>query len=708
MLSKDASAHCEDATVSTASATGSQWVRKVPKTRTSSKHQTGACCFCKKRRKKCDGGYPSCGSCKLNGISCTVVDISTGREVPRNYLETLELEIELLKKKLEKRSEVSSSNSRDESAALNEKESSEESDSVTENGLPLEVGYITLAAAGEPRYIGLSSAYSIARAIHSTIYHYQKQKGDFQPNGSGRFSITASGNLEGPILETEKRFQKPTITNGQKLIEAYYSGVQFQYPFLDWEWVLACFEKVVQSDTDDNESLFFVYILFAIGSQLLESSGVTCSDHHTRAYYDKAFDHIGPIVEGTSIRAVQAYLLLSVFSQKMPHGSSIWQTTGLALRTAVALGLHRKPYQTGKVSCSLTANRDQDLKSRIFWCTYSMERINGLVLGRPFGIADADIDVPLPESEQYAVSVHVFKLRMLQSSICTFVYKPRPSPTSTEEMNAIRRQIMLELNEWKSTFPYKRDAETTWETENWCTISYHNSVLLLLRPVVLEVSKQNTKTSPATIDWFTVFTQSASAICLNYKYLHAKGKLSYTWLAIQCVFVAGVTFLYCIWLDTSLKFLQLARKTIVYDTISACSNILYVLAERWEGAQMFRNSFEHLSSAVLAYVESGVSTNDLLQSPDLNPNTTPQDQPRYPENLYYDSDFQSSSTSFAHSSTDGISFSFPQGKTSNFPPSAELGVVDTTSETVWDFLSSTADTFIKDMFSNLERAFDQF
>ncbi|SCV01564.1 LANO_0F12420g1_1 [Lachancea nothofagi CBS 11611] len=689
---------------------------RVHKTRASSKHQMAACCFCKKRRKKCDGGYPTCGACKLNNTLCTVIDVPTGREVTRNYIESLEDKIEFLKEQL-----VMSNATKKSVQESRESEScsSENEDGGKESALPIEVGYITLAAAGEPRYIGASSAYSIARAIHSTINYYQQQKSDSNIND---LANVGDSQLVPELQITEATFSKPAINESRQLLKAYHYGVQFQYPFLDWQWVTESFDKVMKENSEADEPLFFTYMIFAIGSQLLEHSAGSYSAQNTRAYYDKAFNHITPVVEGTSIRAVQAYLLLSVFSQKMPYGSSIWQTTGLALRHSVALGLHRKPYNGRMNGSRHEVESVRDLKCRIFWCAYSMERINGLVLGRPFGIADVDIDVPLPQSDEYTAATHVFKLRMLQSSICSFVYKPQFYSGSLEDTQATRHQIMLKLNEWKMTFPYKMDAKTTWETKNWCTISYHNSVLLLLRPVILEVAELKKKTSPTTAEWFTVFAQSASAICLNYKQLHAKQKLSYTWLAIQCVFVAGVSFLYCIWLDSSLNFLKWIRKSTIYDTVSACSNILYVLAERWEGAKMFRNSFERLSKAVLTHVESSVDeqmTGNALA-------VVPQDSTmgftremktmmhqNYQESLNYEIEFTPLPDHREQSATDGLSFTIPPSESGNSSPvvpnmaSPRAIDVDTDCNSIWDFLSSTADNFIKDMFCDLEKAFDK-
>ena len=37
--------------------------------------------------------------------------------------------------------------------------------------------------------------------------------------------------------------------------------------------------------------------------------------------------------------------------------------------------------------------REDEVRRRVFWCCYSLDRSVGLVLGRPFAIADRDISV---------------------------------------------------------------------------------------------------------------------------------------------------------------------------------------------------------------------------------------------------------------------------------------------------------------------------
>ncbi|QLG74115.1 hypothetical protein HG535_0F06270 [Zygotorulaspora mrakii] len=694
------------------------------------KYQTGACCHCKRRRKKCNGQYPTCSNCRSASVVCTMIDLASGREIPRNYVEKLENKISDLERTLNSgKNRRNSTDSAEQKADMVEKpESQSEDEGVDElagsgnKDLARDVGYITLAAAAEPRYLGASSAYSIAKVITHSIHYYQQKQRSVTV---GKRNLLNSRNAH--VEERQEQLlaleiNKPNEETGRKLLKAYHRGVQCQYPFLDWSWVLRCFDEVIKKETQNDISSFFIYMIFAIGSQLIEGVSRTPSTLHARSYYNKAFEHITSIIEDTSIRSVQVYLILGIFSQKMPCGSSIWQTTGLAIRTSVALGLHRSLSHINKKSRQKEVDRaSKDLRARVFWCAYSLERINGLVLGRPFGLSDVDIDVPFPDSEEYIVANHVFKLRKIQSSICVFVYGPRHFNEEEDEVNITRHQIMLELSSWKSTFPVNNHAKCTWETDNWCTISHHNSVLLLLRPVVLEVSEKKGRTPASTIEWFKIFTQSASAICLNYKELHSIQKLSYTWLALHCVFIAGLSFLYCIWLDCSLKILQWRKKSTIYDTISACSNILYVLAERWDSATVFRNSFEQMSRSILSKVENEDEETDAE-----NDTLSPKREIMFKEFSYTADRIRNSYNSGSlrnlqplHEAqeygadlgpTDGVSFSIPSSVSSNSTPTGSVNnsfdrkekMDDSAGDSIWDFLNNEGDQFLRTIFYDIE------
>lgn len=727
---------------------------EIKRKRAGGKHQMAACTNCKKRKKKCDGKYPSCGGCEHAGTRCMIYDYTTARIIPRDYIQTLEEKVSNLEsqlkasespessiphsKELFTRQSISSliSPNFEETAkappSLDSKKLSR--DKVTDKtsgesqNLEMEIGYITLGAAAESRYIGNSSAFSIAKAITQSINYYQHKEISL----SSKRQKTSDDDVD--YLEPiEPTFSKPSKLAARNFLKSYKDVVQCQYPFLDWLWIEEACANVMENDSTDPEELFFIYMIFAIGIQVSSTDSTSMS--YTKVYYLKAMENMSSLVEVTTLKTVQAYLLLAMFSQKMPEGSSIWQVVGIAIRSATILGLHREPYRKIKNNPDPEIQRVLQLRSRVFWCAYGIERINGIVLGRPFGISDADIDAPLPvETPDISIAIHVIKLRKIQLNICSFVYKPIPSLDSAEEIDATRVQIILELNSWVLAFPDKENPVSSFETKNWCQISYHNSLLLLLRPVVIEVSRLKKQSSSRLLEWFKVFAQSASAICMNYKDLHLKNNLGYTWLSMHCAFVAGLSFLYCLWVDNFVGVLEWKRRSLIYDTISSCSQILYVFAEKFKSAAMFRDTFESISGIVMMKLENEQTSHDfgnsqLTQSLHHNAYT----HKRSHSSTLADESFPSSrfmegvlnhrsigidqyldfrkETNFEMPVTAGTSptesfmraketpaSSGPQFQTA-VPKQQNFGNVD---EEVWEFLDSTGDKFLRDIFYDME------
>lgn len=669
--------------------------RKYRRRRSGGKHQMAACCACKKKRKKCDGKYPICSSCEKHGKECTILYAPTGREIRRDYLDQLESFLERREnyiKELEFKLHMHDSERKTfsplVSGSLND---TTDSDSPPKypptvnlnKDLAEDVGYISLGAAGEPCYIGETSAYSLAKVINSSI---------------NCFPLSKTKILDLKVEEfSSLPFRFPSKETVNRLISCYRKTVHCQYPFLDWTFVEKCVEKVIKRKEKDPISNYFLFMILAIGSQIEASTNTTIFLSYTKSYYLKAFETVSTVVESITHQTVQAYLLMAIFSQKMPDGVSGWQATGLAIRTAVVLGLHRKPYYRNNESVSNEQRQLQDLKSRIFWSAYGIERISGLVLGRPFCISDVDIDAPFPiETQDTNVACHLVKLRRIQSSICSFIYKPLHLMGEAEDLDSTRIEILLELNEWMTTFPYKHNPLSAFETDDWSVISYHNSVIILLRPIILEISRLKENSPTRYLEWFKMFTESASAVCINFKNMYLKKKLSYTWLALHFCFVSGISFLYCIWLDRTLHVLRWKRKSLIYETIDACQTSLYVLAERWDSASRFRDWFEKLSNIVKVSVDPQVENESHTGTTNLINSSVFVDE-RLELDLFLQNRVAKNKNKM------GIS-----GETGSITsPNASLNldtknINDFTLESLAEFLDSTGDNYLKDLFYEME------
>lgn len=242
-----------------------------------------------------------------------------------------------------------------------------------------------------------------------------------------------------------------------------------------------------------------------------------------------------------------------------------------------------------------------------------------------------------------------------------------------------RRQILYKLNEWLQNFPAKEKVSCPFETDNWPTISYHNSVTVLLRPVVLEVSKLGVDSSPDCVRWFNLFFESASTICLSYKKMYLKRMFRYTWLTVHCYFVAGIPFLYCVWLDRNFHILRPHGKNLIYETISSCSSILYVAAERWHCGSIFRDTFEHMSEIVKQSMDNDAEdmTGETSMEKDKESSVTPETEKSV--------DMQAEAIKF---------YSLPEisGKQSM--------TIDNLDE-LWEFFDITGDKFLRSICSEI-------
>ncbi|KAJ5526770.1 hypothetical protein N7513_010929 [Penicillium frequentans] len=95
------------------------------------------------------------------------------------------------------------------------------------------------------------------------------------------------------------------------------------------------------------------------------------------------------IVSLQALLAIQVYL---VATMSLRLASTFG---GCVLRSMLHAGLHRCPFRYSQLS-----SHDRQLRKRIFWCAYAIDRYLSQALGLPLGIQDSDIDVCLPAAPE--------------------------------------------------------------------------------------------------------------------------------------------------------------------------------------------------------------------------------------------------------------------------------------------------------------------
>lgn len=222
-------------------------------------------------------------------------------------------------------------------------------------------------------------------------------------------------------------------------------------------------------------------------------------------------------------------------------------------RIAIDLGLHRQTRTMDKVGF------DVELRKRLFWSCYTMDRQISIPLGRPFSISDRDIDVALPldvdedcvdlrllerasqsspdarksESTSLTAFLHILRLRRIESSIQQTIYRVDQSINVTD---AEVDYHLEQLEQWKSLIPL--DAKTHVDKESvafdgydYYMVFYYKCHRLLLYPLISK-PRSNSR-------YLKACAQVCGGVAQTYKRLHQTLSVGYSLMALQTVFMAG-------------------------------------------------------------------------------------------------------------------------------------------------------------------------
>ena len=333
---------------------------------------------------------------------------------------------------------------------------------------------------------------------------------------------------------------------------------------------------------------------------------------------------------GGGLEELQAVLLLAGFALLRPVAPGLWYITGVAVRLAVDLGLHYedgKDIDSGLNHDTKSEKKDdgnekdrkirrenslkekgrrewmRDFRRRLWWCTYSFDRLVSTCVGRPFGITDQAITTEFPSllEDKYItptgflaeghhqpsskrVAYHYFRFRLLQSEILqvlqhqqaqivrasteksmsnAYLHAELPSPFLVKHhtFRRWRRDIDRRLEEWVKSAPTRQDSGVKFSHE-FMELNYWLAIIMLYRPSLStpkqfqseyhddEVESPGAKITEEREDSERVFVKVAQAgqrVLHLYRKLHRVHLVNYTFLSTHHLFMAGISFLYAIW-----------------------------------------------------------------------------------------------------------------------------------------------------------------
>ncbi|KAI1769169.1 hypothetical protein GGR53DRAFT_517382 [Hypoxylon sp. FL1150] len=389
---------------------------------------TRACDECRRKKIKCDGKQP-CTHCQVYSYDCTYDKPSNRRRNPApQYIEALENKLsraETLLRKFMPDVDLNDSSldpavqqefrmreqARLRAAATKGKHSSSSSSLDAQLHSMIEtVGQLDLDERGDYDFQGNSSGTVFFKRMKE---HFRSLLGrDYQipflprpprpavmatldsprPSSGSRMPAShSSGIYDLPPKQRALALCSESLNNATCLLRIVH--IPSFYKMLD-----GLYEKPADSmGKEDKRSLALAYSVMALGSMynIPEKDGTGATPYKISVdeavkYYSAARVLLQDITECRDLTSLQALLFMILFIQSISNLSTCYGFVGIALRSALRMGLHRHlPH--------IKLNPiESETRKRVFYICRQMDTYVSALLGFPLLLNDEDIDQPLP------------------------------------------------------------------------------------------------------------------------------------------------------------------------------------------------------------------------------------------------------------------------------------------------------------------------
>ncbi|ETN38231.1 uncharacterized protein HMPREF1541_06262 [Cyphellophora europaea CBS 101466] len=533
------------------------------------------------------------------------------------YIEALEERVAELEGLLAK--EGHNFASRDHWADGDDPDESDKDDPADMQPLLNAVRDLSLDATGS--YVGGASSITLGRALAAALAGKTQLLGSpttvtwekTQPSIS---FASRSSSLAG---DSALRLNYVNNETANMMVYGYLKHLQTNFPILCSTDILDLHNR--RHMLKDVYEFSILNLIYGLGGHFLNKTGESTVSPNAETHYNIAWENREAILGMKGTQALIYLMLLGQHCYRMPKDHGAWTFFGLAMKTCVELGLHRRQKRS---RLSLRSEHNK----RLFWCCYWHDREVAIAMGRPPSISDHDIDAELPLDVDEATQdiedlrraaeqdpskpvspqttmttfIHLVRLKIIESEIQHKIYRVdrlkssastcRTTDGFLERLYAWRDAIPPESSKSSPLDSAPADDGDVYRGYDSYMASYYKTMRLLLQPRLYD--------KPISPRYLGLCAEACRGLCETYKRLHSKVPISFSSFSLQSVFLAGLTLIYCMWYDTSTS-----SSFKNFSALSDCSVMLYVMAERWSVGKKYRDLFEDVKKGVLEGIEEG-------------------------------------------------------------------------------------------------------
>ncbi|KAH8423209.1 uncharacterized protein LDX57_000963 [Aspergillus melleus] len=495
-----------------------------------SRRAAKACAFCRRRKLRCDNEKPTCSSCKGHGEECVYLARPEKPRPSKAHISRLVAENQQLQQRLATIGARTQYGSDSTESSLNQQRPGTQDPSlgtipsrstIDEQGASAvgrrpAVSRIFISPNGDSSYHGLTSTLFDDAPV-------DRHGGTTDPQVS---ETHVKKRLMG-----EAAYQRQLEMMNMRAGKLDFDGVDpdLGMHLLSLHWnrqhhsFLITYRPAFMRDMANNGPYFSKLLLNAIyfgASKFSDRPEVRRDPDDVRTagwiFRMRVKELLGSALDRSEITTIQALLVMtsSLFALG-DERSAAWLYAGTAFRMIIDLGMHVDA--TTLSNMRRISDEDLEIRRRVFWGAFVVDKIQSLYQGRPASLQHFDTKVSLSFLDQFeelehwqpfaysdvrsycgspAYSVSTFtelcKLSLILNGILNAVYSERSSNVSPQELIASLMSLDAQLQSWQHALPahlqFSSDsAQPPPPPHVLSLLALYNVLLILLhRPFVAE------------------------------------------------------------------------------------------------------------------------------------------------------------------------------------------------------------------------------
>ncbi|KAK3936611.1 hypothetical protein QBC46DRAFT_269289 [Diplogelasinospora grovesii] len=521
-----------------------------------------ACANCRQRKSRCDGRRPSCSLCTELGCDCVYEQggVTTNLTVGRSYLDRLERRLSDIEAALERVQDT-------QATAMTDKRGESQDVAVTENSVsprasspslvyrsngglgeldtaedPIDgMGAIQFADEEDSAYFGPSSNIAFLRHVRLAQARVGDLGQSLLPSPSNPARDVAGGmsvSRPHPVDPGTNAWQSrdraygsvniytlPSEARTWSLIKEYFQKTGQLLPFVHEESFCATYFEMKKSNFTKARRtwLGLLNIILAMATTLHVDTNISAEKRieESDVYYQRAHGLCDKESRrNISLELIQYLLVLGQYLQGTQKSVQAWTCHGLAITTALQLGLHSPRTNKGFPA------PECEIRNRVWWGCVLLDRTLSMTFGRPAMIHESylrvgmpttslqvvhspsDTDVPAPyygppmDAMFYTATIKLYNVMYRIIDTCYGQNLGAEEYRTDTELFALVLKAEEELEEWKSQLPslHMRLHENGLAPEDLermeasnkvaerfvavLSLRYHNLQILLHRPIL--------------------------------------------------------------------------------------------------------------------------------------------------------------------------------------------------------------------------------